>query len=250
MKRFAERLELEAFHDLFSVAPDRLDARRLESSAGALAFRLTALADAREFNRILGLSRADELDELGPLYEGARFWVSLDPAARLASELTRRGFSPDYPWQKFERDVTPLAARTELDVAEPRRAGDFGGALAAGYGLPPPVAAWAERLVGRPGWTCLVAYDGERAAGVGALFSLDGYGWLGLAATLPSHRGRGAQSALLAARVDRARDLGHRAVVTETGVPGHAGPGASFRNIVRAGFRPTYVRPNYASPAG
>jgi hypothetical protein len=38
-------------------------------------------------------------------------------------------------------------------------------------------------------------------------------------------------------------------LVTETGVPRDRQPGASFRNIVRSGFRPTYVRPNYASPS-
>ena len=65
---------------------------------------------------------------------------------------------------------------------------------------------------------------------------------------MPSHRGRGAQSAILAARVERARERGLRVLITETGVPRDGRPGASYRNIVKSGFEPTYVRPNYASP--
>lgn len=81
----------------------------------------------------------------------------------------------------------------------------------------------------------------------GALFALREAGWLGFAATLPSHRGRGAQGAILAARAARARELGLGVLITETGVPREGGTGPSYRNVLRSGFRPTYVRPNYAS---
>ena len=52
----------------------------------------------------------------------------------------------------------------------------------------------------------------------------------------------------MAARIGHARELGLELVVTETGerVPGR--PSNSYRNIVRAGFRPAYVRPNFVSP--
>jgi GNAT superfamily N-acetyltransferase len=67
-------------------------------------------------------------------------------------------------------------------------------------------------------------------------------------ATRPEHRGRGAQGAILAGRIERARDLGLRWLVTETGAPRQDGPGSSYRNILRAGFREIEVRPNLASP--
>jgi hypothetical protein len=40
---------------------------------------------------------------------------------------------------------------------------------------------------------------------------------------------------------------GCKVVTTGTGAPRHGQPGASYRNIVRAGFEPQYVRANYLS---
>jgi hypothetical protein len=64
---------------------------------------------------------------------------------------------------------------------------------------------------------------------------------------VPEHRRKGAQGALLAARIEAAAATGCEVVVTETGMPQEGEPGASYRNIVRAGFEPQYVRRNYLS---
>jgi GNAT superfamily N-acetyltransferase len=72
--------------------------------------------------------------------------------------------------------------------------------------------------------------------------------WLGLGATLPEARGRGSQSALLARRIALAGELGCSLCVTETGESVVGRPSTSHRNILRAGFREQYLRPNYASP--
>jgi GNAT superfamily N-acetyltransferase len=64
---------------------------------------------------------------------------------------------------------------------------------------------------------------------------------------LPALRGRGAQTALLRARIEAARELGCAVLVTETGEPAGRQPGASYRNIRRAGFEPAYVRQNHLS---
>jgi hypothetical protein len=45
----------------------------------------------------------------------------------------------------------------------------------------------------------------------------EGVGWLGIAATLPEHRRRGSQTALLSARVRAAAAAGCEVLVTETG---------------------------------
>ena len=63
----------------------------------------------------------------------------------------------------------------------------------------------------------------------------------------PEHRRKGAQNAILAARIDAAAAVGCEVVATETGEPGGGEPGGSWRNIARAGFEPQYVRPNYLS---
>ncbi len=108
-----------------------------------------------------------------------------------------------------------------------------------------PIAA---NIVGRPGWSCYVAYDDSEPAGAGALFVHGGTGWLGFAATLPRFRGRGAQSAILATRIEAARTQGCSAVETETGELEDGRPSDSYRNIARAGFRELGVRANYRAP--
>ena len=68
-------------------------------------------------------------------------------------------------------------------------------------------------------------------------------------AARPEHRGKGAQTALLAARIERARTLGLAALTTETGERLPDRPSGSYRNILRAGFVEAYLRPNLVSPA-
>jgi GNAT superfamily N-acetyltransferase len=244
--RAGERAELEAMRDWVAASPG--GAIELARSGSTVAVRSKAYA-VRELNRIIGLYDLKALRELAPWYEGNSFWVALDPEAGLDDELQALGFVPDYAWQKFERGLEPVHARTDLRVVDAESPADFGTAFAEGYGLPPALEDFAAAVVGRPCWHCFVAYDGAQPVAAGALFESGEAGWLGAAATLPSHRGRGAQGAILAARVERARECGLRVLVTETGVPRDGQPGASFRNILRSGFRPTYVRPNYASPS-
>jgi hypothetical protein len=74
----------------------------------------------------------------------------------------------------------------------------------------------------------------------------DRIGWLGIGATRPEHRRRGAQSSLLAARIAAGLELGVEGFTTETGRPLPGEPGPSFANIQRAGFQIAYDRPNWA----
>ena len=76
-----------------------------------------------------------------------------------------------------------------------------------------------------------------------------GAAYLGFAATLPEHRGKGAQGALIAARIQRAGELGCATIVTETGERRDDGPGNSYRNILRFGFEERCVVPNWLRPA-
>jgi len=245
--RVTEQIEVEAVRDLVAAATPNVGVE-LRQAGEAIAVRLAALPEVTELNRVIGLSSIEELDELEALYDGDRFAISLYPESGLDASLAERGFVAGYSWQKFERGAVPLEARTDLSVEEPRKADDFGAAFAGGYGLPAFVGDWSSRLVRRAGWHCFVAYDGDEPAGVGALFTRGSTGWLGFGATLPEKRGRGAQGAILAARVNRGADLGLDLLVTETGVPRDDGPGPSYRNILRAGFREAYVRPNYTRP--
>ena len=104
-------------------------------------------------------------------------------------------------------------------------------------------------IVGRPGWSCYLAFPGDQPLAAGALYVAHGVGWLGFAGTVPEHRGRGAQGAVLAARAREAAELGCTALTTETAERVEGRPSNSYRNILRAGFREVYVRPNWLSPA-
>ena len=94
----------------------------------------------------------------------------------------------------------------------------------------------------------VLAYDAILQSGTnhrGTLRISDGVGWLGMATTLPSHRRRGAQEALLANRINDGRRMGCLWFVSETTEDTPQRPNPSFHNMIRAGFRLAYQRPNY-----
>lgn len=252
----AERGELEAFRSLFAAWEDG----HVAEVGGAVCTAAEQLPRSTMFNRALGLGLAaeathDVLDAVEAFFSRHHVVaaVTLAPDARppdLAERLAQRGFERGHPWTKFQRTVEPVAAReTELRV---ERIGKDGAAAFAdvferAYGTPPVVRPAIEQAPSLDGWHCFVAFAGDAPAATGALCVAGEVGWLGMAATLPELRGRGAQSAILAARVDAARAAGCTTVVTETGAPAGGREGSSYRNIVRAGFEPVYLRENYLS---
>jgi GNAT superfamily N-acetyltransferase len=239
-----ESVEHAAYTDAYRASPELCE---LAEIGGAVCLKLPRL-EGRIFNRVLGLDSVDHLEEIADFYGDTQWWVS--DSRGLGAELEARGFAPDYGWMKFSRGVSPRRATSELSVVpvEPSGAGDFAAVVVGGYGLPGWTDPFAANVVGRPGWSCYVAYDGGQPAGAGALYVDGGVGWLGLGATLPEYRGRGAQSAILAARIEDARRQGCATVVTETGELADDRPSSSYRNILRAGFREAGVRPNYRAP--
>jgi GNAT superfamily N-acetyltransferase len=239
-----ESAEFAAYTDAFRAAPEICKVREFGEATCTL---LPGLG-ARIFNRVLGLRSTEQLDEIAAFFGEEPWWVS--DSHGLGPDLEQRGFAPDYGWMKFSRGVGPRQAHSDLDVRAigPDQAADFARVVAEGYEMPEWTQPLAANVVGRPDWSCYVAYDREQPAGAGALFVHDGVGWLGYAATRPRYRGRGAQSAILAARIEDARQQGCSTVVTETGAMEDGRPSNSYRNIVRAGFREAGVRANYRAP--
>jgi GNAT superfamily N-acetyltransferase len=240
-----ESAEFAAFLDTARASPELCDLAEIGGATCAALRRL----DSRMFNRVLNLRSTEPLDEIGAFYGETPWWVS--DSHGLGPDLEERGFVCDYGWMKFLRGVGPREAHSDLRVLRvgPDRAGDFAAVVVGGFTMPEWTAPLAANVVGRPGWSCYVAYEGEAPAGAGALFVLGTVGWLGFGATLPEFRGRGAQSAILAARIEDARVQGCSTVVTETGALEEGRPSSSYRNILRAGFREAGVRPNYRAPA-
>lgn len=261
-----EAIERAAMEDMLAAAPPVLRqalAIRRESVDGALVSIAGALpASAIVVNRTIGLgldapASRDTVERIAALYGEAgvtRYFVHVHPEARpgdLAHWLLGAGLEPARAWVKFTRGrEAPPEAGTDLTVREagPQDALAFGRIAGAAFDLGAEAAPWPGALIGRPGWHLYMTFDGARAAGTGALFVRDGIGWCDWGATAPAFRRRGSQSALLRHRILRALDLGCRMVVTATGEAVEGDPQHSYKNIVRMGFRPAYVRENYAPP--
>ena len=248
-----ERGELEAFRSLYAAAPAALGAQT-KDVGGALALRLDGASEVTMFNRVLGLglgrpASEEQLDAALAFLDGVHAYVTVTPDAEppeLACWLEARRHVPEHGWTKFSRPTSgPPRARTQLRVERDEDGEAFAEAAVRGFGEPLVSHEWLAALASHDGWQCFVAFDGAEPAGAGALFVAGEIGWVGIGATKPERRGKGAQSALLAARIAAAADAGCSVVVTETGEPVGGVPGGSYRNIVRAGFEPRYVRANY-----
>jgi GNAT superfamily N-acetyltransferase len=165
------------------------------------------------------------------LTEGSRF-------AKLgcAVEIVRAGAD----------DPGALDPNLRVGLVEPHQAHEWATVMMSTFGFTAPgMVDMAASCVGRPNWRQYAVWEGEQIIAVGSVF-LDGecadmFG----AATLPQARGRGAQSALLAARAQAALTAGCRWLIAETGAEGPGGHNTSLRNMMRAGFRPLYERTNW-----
>ena len=180
--------------------------------------------------QVCGLGLSGSLDDLdAALARAPGALVQVVDGRVPGAELERRGYRP---------------ATALVRLAAPAAAGDPGlrvevvgrdqGALVAelcrhGFGLDLP--QWWTAPLGRPGWTQVVAYDGAEPVATGGLHVSGGLGWVGAACTVPAARGRGAQAALLAARLRLAAEQGAARVSVKV-----EPDGPSWRNVRRAGF--------------
>jgi GNAT superfamily N-acetyltransferase len=224
---------------------------------GATVLLVPAAPAVPMLNRIVGLGTerpATESDvdaALALVPPGFTYYVSVDPEAgprALGGWLRARGLEPGWGWMLFRRGVEPLPpARTSLTLREastPDDLASFGHVVATSYGLPAAAAGVAARA-GERGWSCWLALEGDEAVSAGGLFVAEGAGYLGFAGTLEEHRGKGAQGALLAARAERAAELGCDVLLTETGEQVPERPSNSYRNLLRAGFAEVEVTANW-----
>nr|WP_296076562.1 GNAT family N-acetyltransferase [uncultured Actinoplanes sp.] len=108
-----------------------------------------------------------------------------------------------------------------------------------GFGMPyEGIAGMLVAMAAHPRFHAYAAWDGDTIAGGGTLFVQGEIGELVAGAVLERYRKRGAQTALIAERVRKARELGCRWVVAET-AEGRSG------NMLRAGLKQLYIRQNH-----
>jgi GNAT superfamily N-acetyltransferase len=175
------------------------------------------------------------------------FYVAVSPSARpgaLDTMLAERGLVPGWGWMLFRRPPHAAArAATRLRVVEVDResAPAWAQVVAGAYALPRATEAWIAACADVGGWHAFLALDRDTPVAAAAVWVEGDAAYLGFAGTVPEHRGKGGQSVLFAARVDRALELGATTLVTETGERRADRPQASYRNILRAGFVESHV---------
>jgi GNAT superfamily N-acetyltransferase len=224
------------------------------------------------FNKVAGLGFADldsaSLDEMERVFDalGAELRVELATIAdpHVGKLLTHRG----YELAGYENvlglalDVAVIESLTPALEADAARAVIVSRAapdetrlwietVADGFGHldqfdgPPPTESFERETIvnvfsassGTPGMALYLARRDGEVAGGGAIRISDGLAQLAGAATLPPHRRRGVQSALLRARLlDAARQGCDLAIVTTEPAS------KSQQNVQRAGFTLLYAR--------
>lgn len=256
------------FEDFYHALPaEPAESLGIEAIRAGASLCLTARGiDHPFFNRVMGVGldgpAEDALvwaaDHYGSV--GIRRWMLQVPPH--AESDTFRAASSAHGvirlpgWTKHVVSTsTDVSARSELRVEPVRdRAAQWARIVADGFGFPAPLTPWLEALADRDDWHLYLALDGDEAVAAAALYvgppmsSDPPMGELTLTATLPDHRGRGAQSKLVARRIRDARDMGLDWIVTETDeqLPGRPNP--SYRNLIRLGLPARYVRGNWGPP--
>lgn len=157
-------------------------------------------------------------------------------------------------WVKLACDTDVALARVgrELDEGlrigpvDPVHASEWSATMARIFGMPNEVSsAIFAASVGRPGWHPYAVWAGKKIVATATMHVHgDTAQFLG-AATLPGQRRRGAQAALIAARVHAARAAGCRWLVAETGAESPGDHNPSLHNLRRAGFEVIYERTNW-----
>jgi len=257
----SESIERAALADLHAAAPEetrRLLGLNLETIGTALVAIATRepnillnrtigpgveAPDTQEVVRAIASRYADDGVE--------RYFLHLHPDARppeLREWMARAGLVRYRGWAKFHRGpAAPPGSRSELRVQRvgTEHAVEFGRIAAEGFGLSEAAIPLLASLVDRPGWHLYMSFAGDTPAGTGAMFVREEAAWLDWGSTLPAYRGRGGQGMVLCRRIRDALALGCRTLLTTTGEEVAGDPQHSYKNIVRTGFRPVYVRENF-----
>jgi acetyltransferase (GNAT) family protein len=195
---------------------------------------------------------ADLLDEIVAHYRGLG-------ARKATLNFAPDILPPDFAEMAAERGLVETGAKMKLGgatahvksaptgfriapVTEPDAA-EFGEVILTGFGAPgTPLSEMIAASVGVPNSYPLAAWDGDTMVAGGVLLVHGEVGALHSGATLPGYRGRGAQSALISARSEAARNAGCRWLVAETSCPSPDRPNSSYNNMRRAGLDELYPR--------
>jgi GNAT superfamily N-acetyltransferase len=161
-----------------------------------------------------------------------------------------RGIRAGSEWVKLSApiDDIPVADEGPLRVGPVAlsEAGEWAAVVTTAFGMTAPgLAEMLAATVGHRLFRAYAVWAGDAIVAGANLFIADGVASLNAGATAPDFRGRGAQTALIHARIEAARAAGCRLVVSETGNPEPGDSNSSLNNLRRAGLQPVYRRRNW-----
>lgn len=169
-----------------------------------------------------------------------------------AALTERHGLTQGTLFVKCFGPAEPRTIETDLRITRlgPEYAADFVWIMATGFGFersPGADAMFSGVQFFDGDWATYGAWDGDTLVGVARMLVVtetDAVALFG-AATLPEGRNRGAQAALLDARIREARDRGIRYASAETWLETTENPNPSQHNIRRAGLTEVHTRPSW-----
>ncbi|UJW77164.1 GNAT family N-acetyltransferase [Rhizobium sp. SL42] len=212
-------------------------------------------APAIGLNRVLGLTDTESLEAALGWFagRGGTRHVQIDASSASASVLqwiSDRGLKRNgASWVKLAcpAPVSPgyRNGAIEVRLASEAEAELFGALMCRGFGFPPRLAPLWSGIVGKPSWSCHLAYLDETPVGSAIMYTAGGYAWLGGGTTLPEYRNRGVQTALIHDRMSIGAALGVTVFASETAEPESGKSRVSYDNLVKLGFEPVYTRQNY-----
>jgi ribosomal protein S18 acetylase RimI-like enzyme len=198
-------------------------------------------------NRVHGLwpEQADQVGEIAAFYRehAVRGWLELAPSGRferLAAALSEVG-GAQIGFQAVLQGAAAAEPHRDVDVERQPEPEVFADVILRGHGVPEgarvrdraSVARWAKI----EGWRLYLARRDGELAGAALLAIDDDVGYLANASTLPDHRRRGVQAALIAARIADAQAAGCDCVASQAEFGS-----TSMRNLERAGLTIAYTK--------
>lgn len=255
----AELSEAYAYAAMARVAaPSGGPTVHISSLGGGLALRCAEDRRSTLFNRVLGLGISESF-EIGTAAAVAAHYaeqpgpwgLELAPAAMhdgtrfLLKQLRLRRSLPTAMLVMDCADVSGAQPAWRVERVGLDRAASAADVVEQVFSMSDPVASILRRAPASAEFAQWVAFDGGRPVAACLIHMRGVTAWFGWSATLPSHRGRGLQTALLWHSVRDAGQRGCRFVTAETATGTADAPDPSFRNMKRFGFAELYRRHGY-----
>jgi GNAT superfamily N-acetyltransferase len=260
----AEQTEAAFMYDYETGMPEPARGRLGVHAARIGGGTVLAMTDdpASYWSKALGFGIAEPftlavLDEVLDFYRSHKVGqavLQLVPAVLpedFAEAAAARGLELGATWFKLSGDPAGIAAgRTDLRVGPvpAQEATTWADTVLGTFGMPAgDLTTMLASTVGRAGWRPFAAWDGEQIVAGANLYLNGEHAGLNAAATRPTHRGRGAQSALIGARAAAAAEAGCRHLYAETSKPAEGAHNPSLSNMIKVGLAPLYERQNWVA---